>query len=149
MRKLIITFMVSGTLRVFRAGVAGLAIAATPMTGMAQSSTNAPGTQTTAEQGVTVKVTPKALAPSDARWEFTIVLDTHSADLGDDMTQVAVLITNDGRTLKPASWTGAGPGGHHREGVLSFEAPVPRPTAIELKITRPGEAAPRSFRWQP
>lgn len=32
--------------------------------------------------------------------------------------------------------------------VLRDDAPVPRPAAIELKITRPGEAVPRSFRWQ-
>lgn len=81
--------------------------------------------------------------------EFSVVLDTHSADLNDDLPQSATLTTSDGRTLKPLGWTGAAPGGHHREGVLTFEIPAPRPTAVELRIARPGESEPRSFRWQP
>jgi len=54
----------------------------------------------------------------------------------------------DVRTLKPVSWTGAAVGGHHREGVLAFDVPAPRPGAIELRIDRPGESVPRIFRWQ-
>lgn len=124
-------------------------LVATPLTAMAQASPTAAGTQSSSDRGVTVKVTPKAMGPADGRWEFSVVFDTHSAELSDDLTQIAVLATDDGRTLKPTSWTGAGPGGHHREGVLAFEVPSPRPAAIELKIARPGETAPRSFRWQP
>jgi hypothetical protein len=128
--------------------VAALALATVPLTTMAQPSANVLSLQSSVDQGVTIKVTPKAVGPADSRWEFTVIFDTHSAELSDDVTQTAVLITNDGRTLKPASWTGAGPGGHHREGVLSFDAPVPRPSVIELKLARPGESAPRQFRWQ-
>lgn len=76
------------------------------------------------------------------------MLDMHSADLSDDLTQSAILTTDDGRTLKPVSWIGAAPGGHHREGVLAFEVPAPRQNAIEFSIDRPGESAPRTFRWQ-
>ena len=36
----------------------------------------------------------------------------------------------------------------HREGVLRFKPISPRPQSIELQITRAGEDAPRSFRWQ-
>ena len=97
---------------------------------------------------MTVKVTPKLIGSPGSRWEFSIVLETHSADLSDDLTQSATLTTNDGRTLKPTGWVGAGPTGHHREGVLAFEVPAPRPTMIELRIARTGESAPRTFRWQ-
>jgi hypothetical protein len=76
------------------------------------------------------------------------VLDTHSADLSDDLVQSASLTTDDGRTLKPVRWTGAAPGGHHREGVLAFDVPTPRPALIELRIMRPGESAARTFRWR-
>ena len=93
-------------------------------------------------------MTPKTLGPGQARWEFSVVFDTHSAQLNDDVAQTTILVTDDGRTLKPAAWTGAGPGGHHREGVLAFEGPVPRPVTIELKMTRLGEPAARIFRWQ-
>ena len=121
---------------------------AAPLAALAQTSAEVMATQSSSDQGVTVKVTPKWIGSIDSRWEFTIVLDSHSADLSDDLTQSASLTTNDGRTLKPVNWTGAAPGGHHREGVLAFEVPAPRPTTIELRIARTGESAPRTFRWQ-
>ena len=119
-----------------------------PLAALAQTSTDATATRSSSDRGVTVKVTPKLIGSIDSRWEFSIVLETHSADLNDDLTQSATLTTNDGRTLKPTGWVGAGPTGHHREGVLAFEVPAPRPTMIELRIARPGESAPRTFRWQ-
>jgi hypothetical protein len=125
------------------------AVAASPVAARAQASTNARGPQSSAAGGVTVKVVPRSLGSADNRWEFSVVLDTHSTDLNDDLAQSATLTTSDGRTLKPSGWTGAAPGGHHREGVLSFDVPAPRPTAVELRITRSGESAPRSFSWQP
>ncbi|MDD5325640.1 MAG: hypothetical protein PHR71_10115 [Polaromonas sp.] len=127
---------------------AALMLAAAPLAAMAQASPNATVTQSSSELGVTVKVTPKSIGSPDSRWEFAVVLDTHSADLSDDLTQSATLTTDDGRTFKPVSWAGAAPGGHHREGVLAFEVSAPRPSAIELRIDRPGESAPRTFRWQ-
>lgn len=133
------------TLAIF---VAGAVLAAAPMTARAQASPNAMATQTSSDRGVTVKVTPKSIGSRDGRWEFSIVLDTHSSDLNDDLTQSATLMTGDGRTFKPVSWTGAAPGGHHRQGVLAFEVPAPWPSAIELTILRSGESSPRIFRWK-
>ena len=130
------------------ATAAALVLAGLPLAAIAQVTPGAPATQSSVDRGVTVKVTPKAIGASDSRWEFGVVLDTHSADLSDDLVQSASLITDDGRTLKPANWAGAAPGGHHREGVLTFDVPAPRPTSIELRIARPGESAPRTFRWQ-
>jgi len=140
--------------RAYKVSIAGMAVtaafllAASPLPTMAQATPGAPTALSTADGGVTVKVTPKAIGPSDSRWEFSVVLDTHSADLSDDLVQSASLTTDDGRTFKPSSWTGAAPGGHHREGVLAFDAPAPRPASIELRIVRPGESAPRTFQWQ-
>lgn len=125
-----------------------LGLLAAPLAALAQASANAMATQSSSEQGVTVKVTRKVTGSPDSRWEFAIVLETHSAELGDDLTQSATLAADDGRTFKPLSWTGAAPGGHHREGVLAFDVPAPRPSVIELRIARPGESAPRIFRWQ-
>ncbi|MDP3169547.1 MAG: hypothetical protein Q8M91_04330 [Polaromonas sp.] len=125
-----------------------LGLLAAPLVALAQASANAMATQSSSERGVTVKVTRKVTGSPDSRWEFAIVLETHSAELGDDLTQSATLAADDGRTFKPVSWIGAAPGGHHREGVLAFDVPAPRPSVIELRIARPGESAPRIFRWQ-
>lgn len=127
---------------------ATLGLLAVPQVVLAQASADGMAAQSSSERGVTVKVTPTLGGSSGSWWEFAIVLDTHSAELSDDLVQSASLTTNDGRTLKPVSWTGAAAGGHHREGVLAFEVPAPRPGAIELRIARPGESAPRIFRWQ-
>lgn len=126
--------------------LAGLLMVAAPWVGWAQTSPAAE--QSSSERGVTVKVTAKSIGVPGSPWEFAVVLDTHSADLSDDLVQSATLTTDDGRTFKPTGWLGAPPGGHHREGVLAFDVPAPRPAAVELRIHRPGEAAPRSFRWQ-
>lgn len=125
-----------------------LVLAAAPLAAIAQVSLKAMAPQTSSDRGVTVKVTPNSIGSPGRRWEFGIVLDTHSADLSDDLTQSATLTTDDGRTFKPASWIGAAPGGHHRKGVLAFDVPAPRPQAIELRIARPGESTPRIFRWK-
>jgi len=115
---------------------------------LAQTNPVTHGVQSSIERGVTVKVTPKSLGAPDSPWEFAVVLDTHSADLSDDLANSATLTTDDGRTFKPTNWQGSPPGGHHREGVLVFDGPTPRPGAIELRIYRPGETVPRTFRWQ-
>lgn len=106
------------------------------------------GTQKNTERGVTVAVTPKNLISSTESWDFKVVLDTHSADLSDDLTKSSALVDDNGRRYMPLAWDGAGPGGHHREGVLRFKPPSPRPQSIELQIVRSGETAPRVFRWQ-
>lgn len=117
---------------------------------LAAGAANAAGleTQTNSAGGVTVKVTPKNVAGDTTTWEFAIVLDTHSADLSDDLAKSSLLLDNSSEQYAPIAWEGAAPGGHHREGVLRFKALSPRPQAIELQITRAGETNPRSFRWQ-
>ncbi|MDB5939117.1 MAG: hypothetical protein JWP77_1481 [Polaromonas sp.] len=127
---------------------AGLLMAAVPWNAASQASLDAAAAQSSSVQGVTVKVTAKSVGVAGSPWEFAVVLDTHSADLGDDLAQSAILATDDGRTFRPTGWTGAPPGGHHREGVLAFDVPAPRPGVIELRIDRPGETEPRTFRWQ-
>ncbi len=122
--------------------VAALMLAAMPLASRAQAGPDAASSQSSVDRGVTVKVTPKAIGTANSRWEFSVVLDTHSADINDDLVQSTSLMTDDGRALKPVSWTGAAPGGHHREGVLAFDAPAPRPASIELRIVRPGESGP-------
>jgi hypothetical protein len=98
--------------------------------------------------GVTVVVTPQNLAAGAKSWDFKVVLDTHSGELNDDLVKTTTLFDDKGGRHVPLKWDGAGPGSHHREGALRFNPISPQPQSIELRIQRPGESAPRSFRWQ-
>lgn len=102
-------------------------------------------TQSTTQSAVTVKVTPQSL--QQTTWSFDVVFDTHSQELKDDLKESAVLVTPDGKQFSPIAWQGDPPGGHHRKGVLRFDAVSPTPERIELLIQRPGEQQPRTFRW--
>ena len=102
-------------------------------------------TQSSSGSGVTVKTTPRAV--STGSWEFDVVFDTHSQELKDDLMKTSTLVV-DGKAHAPANWKGDPPGGHHRKGVLRFDAVGSGAKAIELQIARPGEPKPRTFQWQ-
>jgi hypothetical protein len=106
------------------------------------------GAQKSTNRGVTITVTPQNLSRGAKTWDFKVVLDTHSAELSDDLVKTTVLLDGTGGRYAPVAWDGAAPGGHHREGVLRFKPLAAQPQAIELQIMRPGESAPRLFRWQ-
>jgi hypothetical protein len=106
------------------------------------------GVQKSTNRGVTITVTPQNLSRGAKTWDFKVVLDTHSAELSDDLVKTTVLLDGTGGRYAPVAWDGAAPGGHHREGVLRFKPLAAQPQAIELQIMRPGESAPRLFRWQ-
>ena len=101
--------------------------------------------QTSSQAGVTVKVTPLTL--DGPAWAFSVAFDTHSQALQDDLLKSAVLIPIGSAPLAPLAWEADPAGGHHRKGVLRFKAPSALPVSIELRITRPGESAPRRFAW--
>lgn len=102
-------------------------------------------TQTNREAGVTVKVTPVNLTAQTKSWDFEISLNTHTVALDQDMTQVVVLQVA-GESLRPQTWQGDPPGGHHRKGVLRFAVPATKADMIELRINGIGKVD-RQFRW--
>ncbi len=104
--------------------------------------------QKISDRGVTVAVTPQNLSTGAKIWDFKIVLDTHSGELSDDLVKTATLLDGKGGRHAPIRWEGAGPGGHHREGTLRFNAVTPPPESVELRIQRSGESKARSFRWE-
>ena len=104
--------------------------------------------QKSTEAGVTVSVTLQAIAADAKTWNFDVALNTHAQELSDDFSKTTVLIDDRGVEYRPVAWEGAGPGGHHRSGVLKFAAGKQVPESLEMRMTRPGEAQPRSFRWQ-
>jgi hypothetical protein len=104
-------------------------------------------TQTSTVRGVTVAATAGNLGPEATVWDFAVVLDSRDQVLRDDLVRNAVLVDPRGRQQKALIWEGAPGDGAHRAGVLKFLALQPRPDWIELRISRPGEARPRTFSW--
>ncbi|GAB3546529.1 hypothetical protein GCM10027343_24420 [Noviherbaspirillum agri] len=109
------------------------------------SATPSLATLSNTQSAVTVKVTPRVMQGDT--WEFDIIFDTHSQELKDDLLESATLVPADGSPVPPTEWKGDPPGGHHRKGVLRFNAIKPTPASFELRIERPGERQPRLFRW--
>lgn len=126
--------MIRALLLVAAVGLSGTVLATQPLK-----------TQTSNKDAVTVKATPVKL--EGAVWEFQLVFDTHSQELSDDMMTVATLVGPNGAQVKPTTWIGDPPSGHHRKGVLRFNALNPPPDVIELRLARPKESASRDFKW--
>ena len=104
--------------------------------------------KTNEEGPVKVKITPTDVSLTSSIWNFNIILDTHSVELDYDLTKVVSLFDEQGKEYKPVSWEGPGPGGHHREGSLTFKSVAPAPKALELRLLNIGDVAVRSFIWQ-
>ena len=106
----------------------------------------APVSQSNEVGGVTVRVKPKPIEAGTRELVFGVSLDTHTQSLDDNLSDTAVLIV-DGTVLKPVRASGASPGGHHRDIVLTFDLPSSDFKAVEMRIQRSGESSPRTFRW--
>jgi hypothetical protein len=104
-------------------------------------------TQTDEQQPVVVKATPVTLGKTEPIWKFTVAFTTHSGGLDQDPTKSVVLVDDSGNIFQPTAWEGPGPGGHHREGTLTFNAVQPSPKFIELKVKDVGGILERSFKW--
>ncbi|MEK7208903.1 MAG: hypothetical protein AAB677_01440 [Patescibacteria group bacterium] len=100
-------------------------------------------TQINSEGPVSVKVTPKL----SAAVAFEITLDTHSEELTVDLTRAVTLRDETGREYPPLGWQGDPPGGHHREGLLTFGQLAPRPQTLQLTVRQIGGVAERKFKW--
>lgn len=104
-------------------------------------------TKENTEGNVTVTVTPQLLQ-SDQRASFEVVFDTHSVNLDFDVAAIAELRDSRGNTYGQPVWKGDLPGGHHREGTLSF--PTPLSGAIQtiiLTLTNIAGVKERTFVW--
>jgi len=98
--------------------------------------------------GVTIVVKPVDFSADAAIWSFQVSLSTHSQDLSDDLVRTAYIVNRASKKNEPPTgWVGDAPGGPNRKGILRFKALAPLPKAVELRIQRAGEKAPRVFRW--
>src|SRR3989344_8666261 len=78
--------------------------------------------QTNNEGPVRITILPRDISKTARIWEFEVTLDSHSVELNEDLMQTYILTDNRGQEYKPLFWKGNPPGGHHREGVLAFNA---------------------------
>ena len=104
-------------------------------------------TKTNDQPPVSLKITPLELGLNAKIWKFAVIFDAHSGSLDDDPLRVTQLADDNGKTYAPTTWEGAGPGGHHREGMLIFNAIQPFPKYVELRVKNVGGIPVRSFRW--
>lgn len=105
------------------------------------SGTTLPARDTTAGP-VQIKITPVRLDPSGAA--FIVVLDNHDIELTMDLATGGSL-TVGSRAWGPATWSGDGPGGHHREGTLTFPAGGVAAGPVVLTLT--GFPTPVELQW--
>ena len=97
----------------------------------AKAGTAALEPRTFAAGSVEVTVEPVTLDSSGA--VFKVGLTAHSGDLTADLAKSSTLEVG-GRAWSGATWTGDGPGGHHRKGELRFEAGGPAAGDVRLGI---------------
>lgn len=96
---------------------------------------------------VSVTVQPLTLIDS-GDWTFALTLQTHSVDLTMDIVESVVLIDSAGNEIKPTSWDGDPPGGHHRTGVITFTSPELSPDTVLMQVRNVADVPLREFSWQ-
>ncbi len=122
------------------------------LTGITRSEQNEPLASVFYEQKdetgpVTISITP-VFIPEDVQWVFEFTLQTHTVLLAMNILESVVLVDIDGTELKPLSWDGDEPGGHHRSGALRFSAIKPLPKNIVLRVKNIAEVPLREFVWE-
>jgi len=95
---------------------------------------------------VTVTVKPKALKIGE-KPVFEINFETHLVDLSFDVTKISLLVDDQGKTYTQSVWAGSPPGGHHREGTLTFDTVLPKTKFVELTLKDVAGVTERKFKW--
>jgi hypothetical protein len=100
------------------------------------------------EGAVTIAVVPIGDLNQEGTLNFAVTLSTHSVELRQDLVEVSYLVDGEGNQYKPIAWEGDPPGGHHREGILSFNAVAAQLQTFKIVI-RDIEGIPeRVFVWE-
>ena len=104
--------------------------------------------QTNSQGNVTMQVKPINISKASKIWAFEIDLETHTVELNQDLVKNAVILDDQGKGYYPVAWEGDPSGGHHRKGILKFEAIFPIPKLVLLKINQIGDTQERVFKWE-
>ena len=123
----------------------GIGLAAERTSGSSPSTSTVRTTLTARETTagpVQIKITPLRLDTTGAA--FKVALDNHEIDLTMNLATGASL-TVGSLPWSPASWSGDGPSGHHREGTLTF--PTGGAAAGQVVLTLAGLPSPVQLQW--
>ena len=104
--------------------------------------------QTNSQGNVTMQVKPINISKASKIWAFEIDLETHTVELSQDLVKNSAILDDQGKGYYPVAWEGDPLGGHHRKGVLKFEAIFPIPKLVLLKINQIGDTQERVFKWE-
>lgn len=104
--------------------------------------------QSNSEKAVTVQVTPLNLPGGGNTLDFEVAFTTHTVNLNFDPAQISILRDDQGREYPATGWDGAGPGGHHRSGVLKFGVLETAPAFVEVVIRDVAGVPERVFHWE-
>lgn len=96
---------------------------------------------------VDVKVTPLVLKVGE-KPQFRLEFNTHSVELDFDVIKVVSLATDRGPLSGEISWDGNPPGGHHREGILTFSSTLKSTSSVNLILRDISGIPKREFTWQ-
>lgn len=107
-----------------------------------ESSSSSFPERTATAGAIDVKARPVAIDSTGARVQMTF--DSHAASFDADPTEAITLDVN-GTRWSAASWEGAPPAGHHREGTIGFTASGPATGTATLTIN--GLSQPVQFSW--
>ncbi len=99
------------------------------------------------ENYVTFEITPVDFG-FDRPVVFEIKMNTHQVDLGFSLMDIAALKVDDDIILDPIAWDGTAPGGHHRDGKLTFPAIPSLAEHLILVIRNVADVEERIFEWQ-
>lgn len=103
--------------------------------------------QRTEAGGVAIAIKPLKVDAGAKRWSFRVSLAAVGGQPREDLLRAAVLLNRAAGTQEaPLAWK-PDARSDGRSGTLSFNPIRPQPAAIELRIQRSGEKAPRVFRW--
>ena len=111
-----------------------------------ENSKNKSSTQENDGGNVKITVTPKTLTVGE-KPSFDVVFETHSVDLTFDVAQISSLVDDKGKIFNQSVWEGSEPGGHHREGILTFNTVLSETKFVELIIRNMVGVAERKFKW--
>lgn len=109
-----------------------------------ESSTTPYGLDERRVEAAEIEVTIRPVRFDDDGAAFEIILDTHAVELDADLTQATLDVA--GTAWPVEGWQGDGPGGHHREGELRFDAAGPASGTAILRLASLPETV--ETRWE-